>query len=52
MKKVTEEWFNAAEDDLRVIEKIASDEHLTHRVAFHRLLVHSTCCWLRNCRLQ
>jgi HEPN domain-containing protein len=35
MKKVTEEWLNAAEDDLRVIEKIALDEHLTHMVAFH-----------------
>jgi HEPN domain-containing protein len=35
MKEVTEEWLRAATDDLRVIEKIASDEHLTHMVAFH-----------------
>ncbi len=28
MKKVTEEWLKAAADDLRVIEKIAADEHL------------------------
>lgn len=35
MKKITEEWLKAAGDDLKVIEKIASDEHLTHMVAFH-----------------
>ena len=35
MKEVTEEWLKAAADDLRVIDKIASDEHLTHMVAFH-----------------
>lgn len=35
MKRVTEEWLKAAADDLLVIEKIASDEHLTHMVAFH-----------------
>ena len=35
MKEVTEEWLRAAADDLRVNENIASDEHLTHMVAFH-----------------
>jgi HEPN domain-containing protein len=35
MKKVTEEWLKAAADDLRVIEKISSDDYLTHMVAFH-----------------
>ena len=35
MKKLTEEWLKAAEDDLRVIERIGRDEHLTHMVAFH-----------------
>ncbi len=35
MKKVSEEWLKAAMDDLRVMEKISSDEHLTHMVAFH-----------------
>jgi HEPN domain-containing protein len=35
MKKVSEEWLKAAGDDLKVMEKIASDEHLTHMVAFH-----------------
>jgi hypothetical protein len=35
MKKLTEEWLKAAEDDLRVIERIGQDEHLTHMVAFH-----------------
>jgi HEPN domain-containing protein len=35
MKKVTEEWLKAAADDLRVIEKISSDDDLTHMVAFH-----------------
>lgn len=35
MKKVTEEWLNAADDDLRVIARIAQDEDLTHMVAFH-----------------
>ncbi len=35
MKKIAEEWLKAASDDLRVIEKIISDEHLTHIVAFH-----------------
>ena len=35
MKRVTEEWLKAAADDLRVIEKISSDDYLTHMVAFH-----------------
>jgi hypothetical protein len=35
MKKLTEEWSKAAEDDLRVIERIGWDERLTHMVAFH-----------------
>ena len=35
MKEVAEEWLKAAADDLRVIDRIASDEHLTHMVAFH-----------------
>lgn len=35
MKKVSEEWLKAARDDLGVMEKISSDEHLTHMVAFH-----------------
>jgi HEPN domain-containing protein len=35
MKKLTEEWLKAAEDDLRVIERIGLDEHLTHTFAFH-----------------
>ena len=35
MKKISEEWLKAATDDLSVIEKIISDDHLTHMVAFH-----------------
>lgn len=35
MKRVTEEWLKAAGDDLKVIGKIGSDEHLTHMIAFH-----------------
>lgn len=35
MKKISEEWLKAAIDDLGVIEKIISDESLTHMVAFH-----------------
>jgi len=35
MKKTSEQWLNAAEDDLRVVARIASDEQLTHMVAFH-----------------
>jgi HEPN domain-containing protein len=35
MKKITKEWFKAANDDLEVIKKIIELEHLTHIVAFH-----------------
>ena len=35
MKKLTEEWLKPAEDDLRVIDRIGRDEHLTHMIAFH-----------------
>ena len=35
MKKISEEWLKAAKDDLRVADKIISDEALTHMVAFH-----------------
>ena len=35
MKKISEEWLKAARDDLRVADKIISDEALTHMVAFH-----------------
>ncbi len=35
MKKQAEEWLNAANDDLKVIEKIIDDETLTNMIAFH-----------------
>lgn len=35
MKEVTKEWLKAAKDDLRLIEKIIKDEHLTHLASFH-----------------
>jgi len=35
MKKLTEGWLKAAEDDLRVIDRIGLDEQLTHMIAFH-----------------
>jgi len=35
MKKIAAEWLKAAKDDLDVIEKIVSCDHLTHIVAFH-----------------
>jgi len=35
MKEISEQWLKAAQDDLHVINKIISDEHLTHIVAFH-----------------
>lgn len=35
MKKLTEEWLNAATDDLDVIARILEDAHLSHIVAFH-----------------
>ncbi len=34
MKETSEQWLNAAEDDLRVVARIASDEYLAHMVAF------------------
>ena len=30
MKKITAEWLKAAQDDLRVMEKLLGDELLTH----------------------
>ena len=35
MKKQTENWLNAAKDDLILIGEIILNEHLTHMVAFH-----------------
>lgn len=35
MKKLTEEWMRAAQDDLDVISRIIDEEHLSHIVAFH-----------------
>lgn len=35
MKKVTEEWFKAAKDDLNVIEKIIDYDYLSNIIAFH-----------------
>lgn len=35
MKTTSEQWLAAAEDDLRVIARIAADPRLTHMVAFH-----------------
>lgn len=35
MKKLTEEWIGAAQDDLDVISRIIDEEHLSHIVAFH-----------------
>lgn len=35
MKKVTEQWLDAAADDLQVIARIKNDEQLSHMVAFH-----------------
>jgi HEPN domain-containing protein len=35
MKETSEQWLHAAEDDLRVVARIASDEYLAHMVAFH-----------------
>ncbi len=35
MKQITGEWLRSAEDDLALIQKIISEEHLTHMVAFH-----------------
>lgn len=35
MKKLTEDWLKAAQDDLDVIARIIKDDHLSHIVAFH-----------------
>lgn len=35
MKRQAEEWLVSAGDDLKVIEKIISDESLTNMIAFH-----------------
>lgn len=35
MKEIAEQWLNAAQDDLFVLERIAPDERLTHMAAFH-----------------
>ena len=35
MKEITKEWLKAANDDLKLIEKIKTEEHLTHLAAFH-----------------
>lgn len=35
MKRVAEEWLNAAKDDLLVIDRIRSDPLLTNMIAFH-----------------
>ena len=35
MKKQAEEWLKAADDDLKVIDKIIDDESLSNMVAFH-----------------
>lgn len=35
MKKITREWLNAANDDLKVIAKIIDVGDLSHIVAFH-----------------
>jgi len=35
MKNNTQEWLHAAMDDLRVIDRIDGDKHLTNMTAFH-----------------
>ena len=35
MKRITEAWLVAANDDLKVVKKIKDDELLTHIAAFH-----------------
>lgn len=35
MKEISEQWLQAAADDLRVVARIVSDDDLTHMVAFH-----------------
>lgn len=35
MKRITEDWLVAADDDLKVVKKIQDDDHLSHIAAFH-----------------
>ncbi|WP_027370125.1 HEPN domain-containing protein [Desulfovermiculus halophilus] len=35
MKQITREWFQAAYDDILIIEEIIDKEYLSHIVAFH-----------------
>ncbi len=35
MKKITESWIKAGDDDLRTVRKLLDDEYLYHIVAFH-----------------
>ena len=35
MKKITEDWLNAGDDDLRAVRKLLDDEYLYHIAAFH-----------------
>jgi len=35
MKKITQAWLDAAQDDLKTIDRLAGDEGLTNVVAFH-----------------
>jgi len=44
MKETTEQWLTAAQDDLRVVARIASDDYLTHMVAFHSQQCIEKCC--------
>ncbi len=44
MKETTEQWLTAAEDDLRVVARLASDDYLTHMVAFHSQQCIEKCC--------
>lgn len=37
MREIAEHWLTAAEDDLRVISRIAAEETLAHMVAFDTL---------------
>ena len=44
MKETTEQWLTAAQDDLRVVARIACDDDLTHMVAFHSQQCVEKCC--------
>ncbi len=35
MKKISEEWVNAANDDLKTVGHIINDDSLTHIASFH-----------------